>query len=79
MLAGAVPICKHAIITPLLKKPSLDPNNFKDFHPVSNLPFLLKVFDRVLVQLLNHLSSHSVLEASHSAYYENDLTKMALL
>ena len=29
---------KCAMITPLLKKPNLDPEEFKNFRPVSNLP-----------------------------------------
>ena len=34
------PAFKTAAITPLIKKPSLDPNNLKNFRPVSNLPFI---------------------------------------
>ena len=31
---------KSAMITPLLKKPNLNPEEFKNFRPVSNLPFI---------------------------------------
>ena len=34
------PAFKTAAITPLIKKPSLDPNYLKNFRPVSNLPFI---------------------------------------
>ena len=31
---------KVAVIKPLLKKPNLDPENIKNYRPISNLPFL---------------------------------------
>ena len=34
---------KHALVKPLLKKASLDPNCLKHYRPDSNLPFLSKV------------------------------------
>ena len=41
--SGIVPDCfKHALVKPLLKKASLDPNCLKHYRPVSNLPFLSK-------------------------------------
>ena len=40
---GVVPDkLKSAIINPLLKKSSLDHNIFKNYRPVSNLPFISK-------------------------------------
>ena len=30
---------KHAIISPIIKEPSLDPNNLKNYRPVSNIKF----------------------------------------
>ena len=39
--SGIVPSkFKQALITPLIKKPSLDPNILKNYRPVFNLPFL---------------------------------------
>ena len=41
--SGIVPDCfKHALVKPLLKKASLDPNCLKHYQPVSSLPFLSK-------------------------------------
>ena len=34
---------KQAVVTPLLKKPGLGPNDLKHFRPVSNLPFIYKI------------------------------------
>ena len=68
--SGISPDCfKHALVKPLLKKASLDPNCLKHYRPLSNLPFLSKVLERiVLKQLLQHLQSHSLLEPFQSAH-----------
>ena len=79
--SGIVPDCfKHALVKPLLKKASLDPNCLKHYRPVSNLPFLSKVLERiVLKQFLQHLQSHSLLEPFQSAYRKCHSTETALL
>ena len=71
---------KHALVKPLLKKANLDPNCLKHYRPVSNLPFLSKVLERiVLKQLLHHLESHNLLEPFQSAYRKCHSTETALL
>lgn len=46
---GAVPAAfKHAVVRPLLKKPNLDPSVLSNFRPVSHLPFLSKVLEKVV-------------------------------
>ena len=46
-------VFKSAVIFPLLKKPSLDPNELNNFRPISNLPFISKIIEKlVLVQFL---------------------------
>ena len=46
------PQFKQAIVTPLLKKPGLDTNNMKNFRPESNLSFIPKILENVvLIQL----------------------------
>ena len=80
---GVVPQCfKHAPVKPLLKKASLDPNCSRNYRPVSKLPFLSKVLERiVLKQFLQHLESHSllVLEPIQPAYRKCHSTETALL
>ena len=34
---------KNPIVTPLLKKPRLDPNDMKHICPVSNLPYIFQI------------------------------------
>ena len=79
--AGIVPQCfKHALVKPQLKTASLDPNCLKHYRPVSNLPFLSKVLERiVLKQFLQNLQSHSLLEPFQSAYRKCHSTETALL
>ena len=47
---GVVPQSfKHALVKPLLKMASLDPNCLSNYRPVSNLPFLSKVLERIVL------------------------------
>ena len=79
--SGTVPLSfKHALVNPLLKKPNLDPEVLKNYRPVSNLPFLSKVLERiVLSQLMSHLEEHRLLEPFQSAYKKGHSTETALL
>jgi len=71
---------KKALVKPLLKKPSLDPKDLKNYRPVSNLSFLSKVLEKiVLAQLFEHLSKHSLLPVMQSAYRPHHSTETALL
>ncbi|KAK7108062.1 hypothetical protein V1264_015864 [Littorina saxatilis] len=71
---------KPAIVRPLIKKPSLDKNSLKNFRPVSNLSFLSKITEKiVLSQLLTHLEQNHLLNTHQSAYRKNHSTETALL
>jgi hypothetical protein len=39
---------KNAIFTPLLKKISLDPDQLKNYRPISNLSFVSKLLEKVV-------------------------------
>ena len=45
----APPQFKQAIVTPLLKKPGLDTNGMKNFRPVSNLSFISKILEIIVL------------------------------
>ena len=79
--SGTVPDSyKTAIITPVLKKPSLDRNALKSYRPVSNLPFLSKVLERVVAkQLTQHMSENGLHEPTQSAYKAFHSTETALV
>ena len=67
LTSGTVPPSfKLAAITPILKKPGLDPENPDNFRPISNLPFLSKLLERsVARQLKQHLHSNQLYETFH--------------
>ena len=58
MSTGIVPTkMKAALVMPLLKKPSLDNNVMDNFRPVSNLSFISKLTERVVLKrLTDHIS-----------------------
>ena len=78
---GVVPEpLKEAIVRPLLKKPYLDRDVLKNYRPVSNLPQLSKVIEKVVAQrLLDHLDSQHMQEEFQSAYRQEHSTEPALV
>ena len=79
--SGIVPSSmKQALVTPLLKKPSLDPEVPKNYRPVSNLSFLSKILEKVVAnQLLEHMETHGLHEPLQSAYRGGHSTETALV
>ena len=76
---GKVPASlKEAIVIPLLKKPSLDPDVLSNYRPVSNLPQLSKTLEKVVAnQLMYHADNMS--DMYQSAYRKYHSTETALL
>ena len=71
---------KQAHVTPILKKPSLDKEVFKNYRNVSNLNFISKILERVVaVQLQTHLDEAGLMTAFQSAYRKHHSTESALL
>jgi hypothetical protein len=71
---------KSAMVTPLLKKPSLDQENLKNYRPVSNLSYVSKLIEKVAVKRLNaHMTSNCLHEPLQSAYRQNHSTETALV
>ena len=81
LTTGAVPQSfKHALVKPLLKKMDLDPECLENYRPVSNLPFLSKVLERIVSKrLLSHLEQLSLLEQFQSHYRKSHSTETALV
>jgi hypothetical protein len=80
MSGSLPPSFKEAVVTPLLKKNSLDKNTLKNYRPVSNLPFLSKILEKVVLsQLADHLASSGMIEPFQSAYRADHSTETALL
>jgi hypothetical protein len=71
---------KHAIVTPLLKRPGLDTADMNNYRLVSNLSFMSKVLERVVAKQLNeYLSANNLLPRFQSAYRKGHSTETALL
>ena len=71
---------KLSVVTPLLKKPNLDKNNFSSYRPISNLSFLSKLTERVVKDRLSaHLSKNSLFNTFQSAYIPFHSTESVLL
>ena len=71
---------KTAIGKSLLKKQTLDANDLKNYRPVSNLSFMSKLLEKVVLsQLTAHLNSHNLINQSQSAYRPGHSTETALL
>ena len=71
---------KHAIVRPLLKKPSLGKNIFKNYRPVSNLPFISKVLENVIAaQLDRHIDTNGLADPLQSPHQRLHATETALV
>jgi len=81
LVSGTFPnVYKLALVSPLLKKPTLDKNTLKNYRPVSNLAFLSKITEKlVLLQIINHLTKNDLLDPHQSAYRAGHSTETVLL
>ena len=69
--------CSHH---PILKNPGSDPNNYNNLHPISNLPFISKILEKlVATQLHTHLTQNSLYDPFHSGFYSHHSTQAALI
>src|ERR1043165_3048465 len=79
--SGVVPLSmKTAIVTPILKKPTLDSLDLKNFRPVSNLSLISKLLEKIISQQITfYLDRNSLLSKCQSAYRVHHSTETALL
>ena len=57
---GSTDNLKHATITPLLKNADLDFNKYENFRPVSNLTFINKLTERVVLKSISNHMHHKI-------------------
>uniref|UniRef100_A0A8C6W0R4 Reverse transcriptase domain-containing protein n=1 Tax=Nothobranchius furzeri TaxID=105023 RepID=A0A8C6W0R4_NOTFU len=81
LVSGQVPAYfKNAVIHPLLKKPSLDPSLHSSFRPISKLPFISKILEKVVAkQLTAALDGHNIYDSFQSGFRRAHSTETALL
>ena len=71
---------KHALVTPILKKPSMDPAQLSNYRPISNLSFVWKLLERsVASQMSTYFSYNDLFPPLQSAYRPRHSTETALL
>ena len=71
---------KSSLVIPTLKKPSLEPESLNHYRPISNLPFLGKVIERVVCkQLMSYLDGNSLLASRQSAYRQYHSVETSLV
>ncbi|XP_061759223.1 probable RNA-directed DNA polymerase from transposon BS isoform X1 [Nerophis ophidion] len=78
--SGTVPVAfKKAVIHPLLKRPNLDPDLMVNYRPVSHLPFISKILEKIVAEQLNeHLAFNNLCETFQSGFRANHSTETAL-
>jgi hypothetical protein len=81
MKHGTIPEkLKMAQITPIIKKPQLDPEDPASYRPVSNLPFLAKILEKlVTVRLTSYLQENDLFAKRQSAYRRLHSTETGML
>ena len=81
LASGIYPQCFiSALVTPILKKRSLVRNDINNYRIVSNLCFIAKILEKlVLSQVSSYLNSHILYNTGQSAYRPGHSTEAALL
>lgn len=73
-------VFKHAVVKPVLKKPSLDPLQPKSYRPISKLPFMSKIIEKVVAEKLTlFLEKHELFDNFQSGFRKKHSTETALL
>ncbi len=71
---------KLVVIKPLIKKPQLDPKDLVNYRPISNLPFLSKILEKVASsQLYSFLEKNNICEDFLSGFRPSHSTETALI
>ena len=71
---------KNALITPILKSETKDPDEFQNYRPISNLQFLSKLLEKVLhCQLTSYIGKYELHGKFQSAYKPDHSCETAIV
>ena len=77
---GSMEGLKVADIIPTIKGDQLDANTFKNYRPISNLTYLGKLIERVVLKRLNnHMDQNNLHKSAQSGYKKHHSTETILL
>ena len=70
---------KSAVVRPLLKKPSLDPEVLCNYRPVSNLPFVSEVLEKIIAAQLTSYMRENRLRCTSRLIVATTVTETTLV
>ena len=71
---------KDAVVTPILKKVSLNPEILKNYRPVSDLPYISKIVEKAAsLQIASHLEKNDLSDIYQSAYKKQHSIETAFI
>jgi len=71
---------KIAVVTPIYKGKDSDPHEFGNYRPISLLPTLSKIFEKVVhLQLYDYINSNNLLNKSQYGFRPNHATEYAAM
>ena len=81
MTYGTIPdLLKLSLITPLLKKPKLDKTELSNYKPISQIPLLAKILEKIVYeQLILYLTKYNLLDNRQKGFRQGHRTETNLL
>ena len=78
---GIIPdLQKLSLITPLLKKPKLDKTELSNYRPISQIPLIAKIIEKIVYkQLISYLTKYNILDNRQNGFRQGHSIETTLL